>query len=91
MGDSSNEGFMAVAAVGLGVACALTNPTKQDHLNALSDNNAIAGGLVELASGFGAVSYHNYVVCSTLTITDGKIISVGVLKNVFPVNIDLRK
>jgi len=87
MSDSAGEGLMAVAAVGLGVACALTNPTKQDHLVSLSDNNALAGGLVELASSFGAVSYNNYVVCSTLSLADGKVISIGVLKNVFPLGL----
>jgi len=65
----------------IAVAAALTNPSKQEHLQAISDKNALVGGLVELGSALGGVSYNNYIVASTLSI-DGKDITLGLFKNV---------
>lgn len=73
-----------IALVGLVIACALTNPQKPQHLQAMSDKNELLGGLAGLASALGVVSYNNYVVCSTLTTADGQVITFGILKNVFP-------
>jgi homospermidine synthase len=65
----------------IAVAAALTNPSKQEHLQAISDKNALVGGLVELGSALGGVSYNNYIVASTLSI-NGKNLTVGVFKNI---------
>jgi len=72
------------------VVAALTNPSKKEHLQAISDKNALVGGLVELGSALGGVSYNNYIVASTLSI-DSKNITVGVFKNVVVLENDSSK
>ena len=70
--------------VALFLVCALTNPTKQEHLQALGQKNTITGGVWEIASALGGVSYNNYVICSTLSDPKGANLTFGILKNVFP-------
>lgn len=79
------EGFGFLVLVGAAIVAAMTNPTKKDHLQAISDQNAIVGGLLELGSAFGGVNYNNYVVASTLSI-DGKNITLGLFRNVVVLN-----
>jgi homospermidine synthase len=76
-----NEGLEYLALVAAAIIAAMTNPTKKDHLQAISDQNALVGGLVELGSAFGGVNYNNYVVASTLSI-DGRKITLGLFRNV---------
>jgi homospermidine synthase len=76
-----NEGLGYLALVAAAIIAAMTNPTKKDHLQAISDQNALVGGLVELGSAFGGVNYNNYVVASTLSI-DGRKITLGLFRNV---------
>ena len=63
------------------VACALTNPSKQEHLDAIGNKNGLVGGIAQLASFLGGVEYNNYVVCSTLS-ADTNTLTFGILKNV---------
>jgi hypothetical protein len=85
MSSSLEDGLGMIVLVAVVIACALTNPQKPQHFQALSDKSELLGGLAGLASALGAVSYNNYVVCSTLTTADGKTITFGILKNVFPI------
>lgn len=59
----------------------LLNPSKQDHLEALSENNALRGGLVRFGALIGGIDYNNYFVASTLSF-DGRSLTIGLLKNV---------
>jgi hypothetical protein len=63
------------------VAAILSNPSRQDHLEALSENNALKGGLVRLGALVGGVDYNNYIVASTSSF-DGKPLTIGFFKNV---------
>jgi dihydroxyacetone kinase len=76
---SALMGFGVLAAAL--VACAMTNPTKQDHLNAISDKNGLVGGIAQVASFLGGVEYNNYIVRSTLT-ADSNTLTFGILKDV---------
>ena len=62
-------------------AAMLSNPSKQDHLEALSENNALKGGLFRLGALVGGVDYNNYFVASTLSF-DGSPLTIGLFKNV---------
>jgi hypothetical protein len=65
---SGKSSFVGAAIiVSAVVACALTNPSKQEHLDAISDKNALVGGIAQVASFLGGVGYNNYIVCSILT------------------------
>ena len=65
-GTTSGLLGLGVLAAAL-IACAMTNPNKQEHLDAISDKNGLVGGIAQVASFLGGVEYNNYVVCSTLT------------------------
>jgi hypothetical protein len=82
---SMTKGLVFIALVGAAIVAATTNPTKKDHLQAISDRNAIVGGLVELGSALGGVNYKNYVVASMLSI-NGKNITIGMFRNVVILN-----
>jgi hypothetical protein len=83
-------GLVFIALVGAAIVAATTNPTKKDHLQAISDRNAIVGGLVELGSALGGVNYKNYVVASMLSI-NGKNITIGIFRNVVILNEETSK
>jgi hypothetical protein len=67
------------------IALMLSNPSKQDHLEALSEKNALRGGLVRFGALIGGVEYNNYIVASTLSI-DGSALTIGLFKNVIVLN-----
>lgn len=88
------EGLTTIAAVGLIIACALTTPNKQDHINAWKEQNPRFGARVEEGLSSGELFFGNYIVFSLVTKpgrgkdAEGKPnstipISLGVLKNVF--------
>ena len=81
--DSSGKSSFVGAAIIVSavVACALTNPLKQEHLDAIGNKNGLVGGIAQLASFLGGVEYNNYVVCSTLS-ADTNTLTFGILKNV---------
>jgi len=62
-------------------AAMLSNPSRQDHLEALSENNALKGGLVRLGALVRGVDYNNYIVASTLSF-DGTPLTIGLFKHV---------
>jgi hypothetical protein len=63
------------------VAAMLSNPSKQDQLAALSESNALKGGLVRFGALIGGVDYNNYIVASTLSF-NGTPLTLGFFKNV---------
>jgi len=63
------------------VAAMLSNPSRQDHLEALSENNVLKGGLARLGALVGGVDYNNYAIASTLSF-DGTPFTLGLFKNV---------
>lgn len=79
--DAKSSLIGAAIIVSAVVACALTNPSKQEHLDAISDKNGLVGGIAQVASFLGGVEYNNYVVCSTLS-ADTNTLTFGILKNV---------
>jgi hypothetical protein len=79
-GTTSSLLGLGVLAAAL-IAWAMTNPTKQEHLDAISDKNGLVGGITQVALFLGGVEYNTYIVCSTLT-ADTNILSFGILKNV---------
>jgi hypothetical protein len=79
-GTTSGLLGLGVLAAAL-IASAMTNPTKQEHLDDISDKNGLVGGIAQVASFFGGVEYNNYIVCSTLT-ADTNTLTLGILKNV---------
>ena len=82
MDSSGKSSFVGAAIiVSVVVACALTNPSKQEHLDAIGNKNGLVGGIAQLASFLGGVEYNNYVVCSTLS-ADTNTLTFGILKNV---------
>jgi len=48
-GTTSGLLGLGVLAAAL-IACATTNPTKQEHLDAISDKNGLVGGIAQVAS-----------------------------------------
>jgi hypothetical protein len=79
--DWFSETLGSLLVLALVVCAALTNPTKQDHLKALSDRNEFEGAIVLLANDLGAVKYKSFVVFSLLEI-EGKVVTIGFFKNV---------
>jgi len=80
-GTTSGLLGLGVLAAAL-IACAMmTNPNKQDHLDAISNKNGLVGGIAQVASFLGGVEYNNYIVCSTLT-ADTNTLTFGILENV---------
>lgn len=79
-GTTSSLLGLGVLAAAL-IACAMTNPTKQEHLDAISDKNGLVGGVAQVASFLGGVEYNNYIVCSILT-ADSNTLNFGILTNV---------
>ena len=63
------------------IALVLSNPSKQDHLEALSEKNALRGGLVRFGALIGGVNYNNYIAASTLSF-NGSPLTIGLFKNV---------
>jgi hypothetical protein len=82
-GTTSSLLGLGVLAAAL-IACAMTNPTKQEHLDAISDKNGLIGGITQVASFLGGVEYNNYIVCSTLP-ADSNTLTFGILKTVIKI------
>jgi len=53
------EGLGIIAVIALVIACALTNPRKQDHLQALEDNNALIGDSSKKTEASETTIIHN--------------------------------
>jgi hypothetical protein len=82
MDSGTTSGLLGLGVLAAAfVACAMTNPNKQEHLDAISDKNGLVGGIAQVASFLGGVEYNNYIVCSTLT-ADTNTLTFGILENV---------
>ena len=81
--------LLVVLGLAVGIVLSLTNPSRQAHVQTIQgkihEESGVIGNfmfrVVQTLEG-KQLQYHNYLVCSTVTL-DGDIITLGFLKNVF--------
>ena len=80
--DTKTVSLTGLVLVGALICAALTNPSKQEHLEAISEKYPNNPPYVEWANKYG---YLNLVVCSIVKVNP-EIASVGIFKNIIFVN-----
>jgi len=81
-GDKTPVSLSGLIFVGALICAALTNPSKQDHLNAIADKFPNNSAYLEKAK---EDKYNNFIVCS-LVVINPQIVSFGIFKNIVFVN-----
>jgi hypothetical protein len=71
-----------LAIVGALICAALTNPSKQNHLDAISEKYPSDKTIERKAS---STEYRNFIVYSALSVTP-EVMSIGLLKNIIVIN-----
>jgi len=83
-GDKNPVSLSGLILVGALICAALTNPSKQDHLNAIADKFPNNLSYLEEAK---EDRYKNFIFCSAVVISP-QIVSFGIFKNIIFVNPD---
>jgi hypothetical protein len=81
-GDKNPVSLSGLILVGALICAALTNPSKQDHLNAIADKFPNNLSYLEEAK---EDRYKNFIFCSAVVISP-QIVSFGIFKNIIFVN-----